>query len=181
MILRASIVPTHSDIISKCNNGLTAILQRNLSDKQPMRFMPNDVRDAIEYINGISTYILRIYDTLINGQKVRVDITSIKPFFDIVVPGRKQLTIFKSNLVKIISKTLKGTSKFRIKIVDAFPVCGYHTEEKQYIRVTTWNQYDQFNTLKTVRDANLETASNDLNKQYYYQKIACKKRLPLSN
>ncbi|CAG8626061.1 356_t:CDS:1, partial [Ambispora gerdemannii] len=27
-------IPTHSDIISECDNGLTAILQQSLSDKQ---------------------------------------------------------------------------------------------------------------------------------------------------
>ncbi|CAG8481644.1 3602_t:CDS:2 [Cetraspora pellucida] len=43
-------IPSHSDIISECNNELTAILQQSLSDKQPIYFMPNDVSDATDYI-----------------------------------------------------------------------------------------------------------------------------------
>ncbi|RHZ68697.1 hypothetical protein Glove_294g45 [Diversispora epigaea] len=70
--------------------------------------MPLGVSDTTEYINGVSTYVLRIYGTLINGQKARVDIMGIKPFFDVVVPDGKSLAIFKRELVKIISKTLKG-------------------------------------------------------------------------
>ncbi|CAG8544882.1 6776_t:CDS:2, partial [Diversispora eburnea] len=51
--------------------------------------------------------------------------------------------------------------------------------EKPYIRVKTWNQYDRVNALKAVRDTNMETASDDLNNQYYYRKIANEKRFPL--
>src|SRR4051794_8600354 len=79
-------IPTRNDIISECDNGLTAILQQSLSDKRPIHFMPNDVGDATEKIKNVSMYILRIYGTLINGQKARVDITGIKPFFDVAVP-----------------------------------------------------------------------------------------------
>ncbi|CAG8684143.1 10387_t:CDS:1, partial [Ambispora gerdemannii] len=35
-------IPTRNDIISECDNGLTAILQQNLSDKKPIHFMFND-------------------------------------------------------------------------------------------------------------------------------------------
>ncbi|CAG8696764.1 2803_t:CDS:1, partial [Ambispora gerdemannii] len=66
-------------------------------------------------------------------------------------------------LVKIVSTTLKGISKFGIKIIDAFPVRGYHTEKKPYIHITTWNQYDRYNALKIVCEFGLETASDDLN------------------
>src|SRR2546421_12246634 len=86
-------------------NGLTAILQQSLSDKQPIYFMPNDVSDATEYVKNVSTYILRIYGTLTNGQKASVDITGIKPFFDIAVPDSEPLSVFKSSLVKIVSGT----------------------------------------------------------------------------
>ncbi|RHZ87185.1 hypothetical protein Glove_40g158 [Diversispora epigaea] len=146
-------IPTSNNFISECDKGLTAILQQSLSNKQPIHFMPIDVSDATEYVNGISSYILRIYGRLINGQKARVDIIGIKPFFDVTVPDGESLAIFKSSLVKIVSKTLKGTSKFGIKIIKAYPVHGYHTEKKLYIRITTWNQYDRYDVLKVVCDS----------------------------
>ena len=129
-------VPTRNDI-SECDNGLTAILQQSLSEKQPIHFMPDDVEDAFEYVNNVQTYILRIHSPLINGQKARVDITGIKPFFDVVVPDNEPLSIFKPRLVKIILGSEKiDKSKFGVKVIYAYPIRGYHTEKKAYIRIT---------------------------------------------
>ena len=41
------------------------------------------------------------------------------------------------------------------------------------------NYYDQYNALKAVRAVGMCTASDDLNCQYYYHKVACEERLPL--
>src|SRR6185369_14640722 len=86
-------IPTRNDIISECDNGLTAILQQSLSNNQPIYFMPNNVSDTTEYVKNVSTYILCIYGTLINGQNARVAIIGIKPFFDILVPDNEPLSI----------------------------------------------------------------------------------------
>ncbi|CAG8573209.1 5357_t:CDS:2 [Cetraspora pellucida] len=113
-------VPTHNDIL-KCDNGLTAILQQSLSEKNPIHFMPNNVEDAFEYINNIQTYILHIYGPLINEQKARVNITGIKPFFDVIVSDNEPLSIFKTRLVKIILGAEKiNKSKFGMKVVYAY-------------------------------------------------------------
>ncbi|CAJ0636532.1 10427_t:CDS:2 [Entrophospora sp. SA101] len=74
-----------------------------------------------------------------------------------------------------------NASKFEIGVVSAYPVRGYYTEKKSYIRIITWNQYGRLNTLKAVRESNLGTASDDLNCQYYYRKIAHEKRSLLSS
>ncbi|RHZ87756.1 hypothetical protein Glove_30g150 [Diversispora epigaea] len=124
-------VPSRNDI-SECDNGLTAILQQSLSEKQPIHFMPNDVEDAFE-----------------------VDITGIKHFFDVVVPDNEPLSIFKPRLVKIILGAEKiDKSKFGMKVVHAYPIREYHTQEK------------------TVSD-------NDTSK-HYHRKIAREKKLLLS-
>ncbi|CAI2194805.1 8288_t:CDS:2, partial [Funneliformis geosporum] len=75
----------------------------------------------------------------------------------------------------------KGTSKFGIENISAFPLRGYHIEKKSYIRVITWNQFDWYNALKAVREVDICTASDDLTPIYYYRKVACEKRLPLSS
>ncbi|RGB24565.1 ribonuclease H-like domain-containing protein [Rhizophagus diaphanus] len=105
----------------------------------------------------------------------------IKLFFDVVVPEEIPLSTFKTRLVNILSNTLKGTSKFGIENISAFPLQGYHTEKKLYIRIITWNQFDQYNTLKAVREVSIRTASDDLIPIYYYRKVAREKRLPLSS
>ncbi|RIB08534.1 hypothetical protein C2G38_2211443 [Gigaspora rosea] len=97
--------------------------------------------------------------TLINGQKARVDITGIKPFFDILVPDNEHLSIFKPRSVTIISGVEKiDKLKFGMKIVYAYPIHGYHTEKKH----------------------DIEAASDDITSVCYYRKIAREERLPLS-
>src|SRR4051812_43271570 len=78
-------IPSRNDIVEEFDNGMTTILQQSLSGKQPIHFMPTEVSDDTKYIKGVSSYILRIAGTLINGQKAVVNITGIKPFFDVVI------------------------------------------------------------------------------------------------
>ncbi|PKK47596.1 hypothetical protein RhiirC2_803656 [Rhizophagus irregularis] len=113
---------------------MTAMLQQSLSGKQPIHFMPTEVSDDIE---GYSSYILRITSSLINGQKVVVNITGIRPFFDVEVSENHSLSLLKTILAHILSVTLKNTTKFGFEDICAFPLQGYHIEKKAYIRVKT--------------------------------------------
>ena len=88
---------------------------------------------------------------------------------------------FKTKLARILSVTLKNTSKFGFEDICAFPLQGYHTEKKAYIRVRTWNHFDRHNALKAVREVGIHTASDDLTPKYYHQKVTREKRLPLSS
>ncbi|RGB25281.1 hypothetical protein C1646_771967 [Rhizophagus diaphanus] len=72
-----------------------------------------------------------------------------------VIPEEMPLSTFKTRLVNILSNTLKGTSKFGIENISAFPLQGYHIEKK--------------------------LSSDDLTPIYYYRKVACEERLPLSS
>ncbi|CAB4476462.1 unnamed protein product [Rhizophagus irregularis] len=174
-------IPSRNDIVAEYDNGISAILEQSLSGKQPIHFMPTEVSDDTKYVNGVSTYILRITGSLINGQKAVVNITGIRPFFDVVVPEEMALPMFKTKLVRILSNILNGTSKFGIEAISAFPLQGYHTEKKPYIRVRTWNHFDRNKALKAVRAVGMCTASDDLTCQYYYRKVAREERLPLSS
>ena len=136
-------IPSCHEIVAEYDNGMTAILQQSLSSKQPIHFMPTEVSDdTSKYVNGVFSYILRITSTLINEQKAVVNITGIKPFFDVVVPEEIPLSMFKTKLVKILSNILNSTSKFEIKTISAYSLQGYYTEKKPYIHMRTWNQYD---------------------------------------
>jgi len=117
---------------------MTAILQQSLSGKQPIHFMPTEVSDdTSEYVNGVSSYILRITGTLIHGQKAVVKITGIRPFFDAEVPENYSSSSFKTILACILFITFKNTSKFGFEDIRAYPFRGYHTEKRAYIRITT--------------------------------------------
>ena len=80
---------------------------------------------------------MRIASTLINEQKAVVNITGIKPFFDVVVPEEMLLSMFKTKLVKILSNILNSTSKFEIETISAYLLQEYHVEKKPYIYVRT--------------------------------------------
>ena len=41
-------VLSHNEIVAKYDNGMTAILQQSISDKQPIHFMPTEVSDDIK-------------------------------------------------------------------------------------------------------------------------------------
>ncbi|CAB5209662.1 unnamed protein product [Rhizophagus irregularis] len=169
-------IPSRNNIVAEYDNGMIAILQQSLSGKQPIHFMPTDVSDEAE-----SSYILRISGTLINGQKAIIDITGIKPFFDVEVPDNYSSSSFKIILARILTATLKSTSKFGFEDIHAFPLQGYHTEKKAYIRVSTWNHFDRYHSLKAVREVGIRTASDDLTPKHYYRKVAREERLPLSS
>ncbi|CAB5190929.1 unnamed protein product [Rhizophagus irregularis] len=111
-------IPSHNDIVAEFDNGMTTILQQSLSGKQPIHFMPTEVSDDIE---GYSSYILRITGSLINGQK--------------------------TTLARILSVTLKNTTKFGFEDIRAFPLQGYYTEKKAYVRIRTWNHFDRWAVL----------------------------------
>ncbi|CAB4407083.1 unnamed protein product [Rhizophagus irregularis] len=171
---------SRNDIVTEYDNGVTAILQQFLSNKQTVHFMPTAISNEAEYINGVSTYILRVSGYLINRQKAIVNVMDIKSFFDVIVPEEIPLFMFKTKLVKILSNILGSTSKFGIETISAFSLQGYHTEKKLYIRVRAWNHFDRYKVLKAVHEVGISTASNDLNPTYYYRKVVCEERLPLS-
>src|SRR4051812_4665657 len=102
-------ISSRNNIEAEYDNKMTAILQQSLFDKQAIHFMPTDVSDEAKYINGMSTYILRISGTLINRQQAIVDIIGIKSFFDAEVPDNHSLSSFKTILARILFATLKNT------------------------------------------------------------------------
>src|SRR5688572_32841640 len=156
-------IPSRNDIVAEFDNGMTAIFQQSLSGKQPIHFMPTEVSDDTKYIKDVSSYILRITGSLINGQKAVVNITGIRPFFDAEVTENYSPSSFKTILARILSVTLKNTSKFGFEDIRAYPLRGYHTEKRAYIRITTWNHFDRYNALKAIRGVDIHTASDDLN------------------
>ncbi|RGB21582.1 hypothetical protein C1646_777685 [Rhizophagus diaphanus] len=96
-----------NDIVAEFDNGMTAILQQSLSDKQTIHFMLTEVSDDTKYVNGLSTYILCI-----------------------TVPEEMSLSMFKTKIVRIVSNILNSTSKFGIETISVYPLQGYHTEKK---------------------------------------------------
>ncbi|RIB04497.1 hypothetical protein C2G38_2222245 [Gigaspora rosea] len=53
-------IPSRNDIVAEFDNKTTPLIQQSLPSKQPIHFIPTEVSDDTEYVNGIFTYILRI-------------------------------------------------------------------------------------------------------------------------
>src|SRR6266542_6572274 len=71
----------------------TSILKDEIANHRDIPFMLINIEEFKEYIYGTPHYILRLYEYLINGQKVVVTITGIKVCFNIHVPDND--SIFK--------------------------------------------------------------------------------------
>src|SRR2546430_17366183 len=65
-------IPTRDDIIAENDERLTAILDDSLSSCKEIPFMAIDNEGSSEKISGKYCYVLRLYGSLINGQKAVV-------------------------------------------------------------------------------------------------------------
>jgi hypothetical protein len=157
-------IPTRDDIVAENDDpegsGLTAILEDALSSYQEIPFMAIDNEGSSEKINGKYCYVLRLYGSLINGQKAVVTLLGIRVFFDVLVPDGESPDDCKTKIRGILSGSKVETLK--IEHIKAFPFHGYHTEKKTYLRIYTSGTGKRKTAMKAVQDNNYETASDDL-------------------
>src|SRR4051812_36056008 len=139
-------IPTRDELVARNDEGSTSTLNDEITNHRDIPFMPVDIEEAKEYINNIPHYILRFYGYLINGQKAVVAITGIKVFFDICVSNNKSIPKFWSKIKGILVTGKDGSGNtvnmnlIQMKCIKAYPICGYHTEKKPYLRIVTPNK-----------------------------------------
>ncbi|CAI2181959.1 4299_t:CDS:2, partial [Funneliformis geosporum] len=102
---------------AKNDEKLTAILDDALSSCQEISFMAIDNEELSEKINGKYSYVLRLYSSLINGQKAVVTLYKIRVFFDIFVLDRKTPDDFETKIYLQIYTHGTGKRKIAIKII----------------------------------------------------------------
>jgi len=90
---------------------------------------------------------LRLYGSLINGQKAVVTFTGIRVFFDIRVPEKEFVNDFKIKIDEILCSTI---NVYKIKLIGTFPFRGYHIEKMLYLRVFTHGTGDRKKALQTI-------------------------------
>ncbi|GES94266.1 DNA polymerase family B-domain-containing protein [Rhizophagus clarus] len=168
-------IPTRDDIVAENDGGLTAILKDALSSCQEIPFMAVDFGGSSEKIGKKNRYVLRLYGSLINGQKAVVTLTGIQVFFDIRVPEKESADDFKVKIDEILCSTINA---YKIVPIRAFPFHGYHTEKKLYLRVFTHATGDRKKAFQAIQDNNFETASDDISS--LYRKIARENGIAIS-
>ncbi|RIB01081.1 hypothetical protein C2G38_2231949 [Gigaspora rosea] len=160
-------IPTRDNIVAENNEGLTAILEDALSSCQEIPFMAIDHEGSSEKINGKYHYVLRLFGTLINGQKAVVTLLGIQVFFDVLVSDGESPDECEIKIRDILSGSVKT---FLVEHIKAFPFHGYHTEKKSYLRIYTNSTGSRKTAIKAIQDNNFETASDDL--YLFHHKVA---------
>lgn len=168
-------IPTRNDIVMENDEGLTAILDDALSNHQEVPFMAVDFEGSSEKIGGKNHYVLRLYGSLINGQKAVVTLIGLRVFFDILVPDKESIDDFKIKIDEILCTVIND---YKIDHIKAFPFRGYHIEKKSYLRIFTLGTGDRKKALQVVQDRKFETASDDM--YSFHRKIARENRIAIS-
>ncbi|PKK61378.1 DNA/RNA polymerase [Rhizophagus irregularis] len=173
-------IPTRDDIVAKNDDpegsGLTAVLEDALSNCQEIPFMAVDIEGSSQKINGKYCYVLRLYSSLINGQKAVVTLFGIRVFFDIRVPDGESPDECEIKVRDILSGNKVETLK--IEHIKAFPFRGYHTEKKPYLRIYISGTGKRKTAMQAIQDNNYETASDDM--YSFYRKVARENGIQLS-
>ncbi|GBB87524.1 hypothetical protein RclHR1_00140028 [Rhizophagus clarus] len=170
-------IPTLDDIVAENDDlGLTAILENALSNCQEIPFMAIDSEGSSEKIEGKYCYVLRLYSSLINGQKAVVTLLGIRVFFDVRVPDGESPVECEARVRDILLFAKVETRK--IEHIKAFPFRGYHTEKKSYLRIYTSGTGKRKTAMQAIQDNNYETASDDM--YSFHRKVARENGIQLS-
>ena len=92
--------------------------------------MVTDNEGSSQKINGKYSYVLRLYGSLINGQKAVVTLLGIQVFFDILISDGENPDECEEKVSKILSSIVK---LYKIEHIKAFPFRRYYTEKKTYL------------------------------------------------
>ncbi|CAG8787341.1 11545_t:CDS:2, partial [Dentiscutata erythropus] len=111
--------PTRDNIVVENDEGLSAIFNNALAKREEIFFMAVDFERSSEKIGEKNHYVLRLYGSLINGQKAVVTLTGIQIFFDILVPNNETVNEFRIKIDEILSNTI---NIYKIEHIKAFPL-----------------------------------------------------------
>src|SRR6266542_5369538 len=150
---------TRDDIVVKNDKRLFVILNNALIEQEEIPFMAVDFEGSSKKIGKKNCYVLRLYVSLINGQKAVVILTGIQIFFDIHVLEKESVDDFKIKIDKILCNTINA---YKIEPIETFPFRGYHIEKKLYLRVFTYGIEDRKKVLQAIQDNDFKTASDDI-------------------
>ena len=88
-------LPTRDNIVAENDEGLSAVLNNALAKREEIPFMAVDFEGSSEKIGEKNRYVLRLYGSLINGQKAVVTLTGIQVYFDIRIPDNESVYDFR--------------------------------------------------------------------------------------
>lgn len=160
--------PNREYIVAKIDSGTDAMWRSKINKKEPLYFMPTDIREVNEYSFGVGQYRLQLFGVIPSGLKVEVIIKGISPSFEIEIPDKKVSEQVKEILEFYNAEAHNGgahrgeahngdTFKIDSSRMRALPLMGYKEKESRFIRFSFNNLKQYKEVLSLVRgDVKLE-------------------------
>lgn len=168
------------------------VLKKNIEEKNPIYFLPNDVIDyhwSDPKQKNWFFYKLVLIGIAQDGSKMGIILENIKPFFDLRVPEGISDSDFLENIKHILNNNKIYPES--INLIKHFPGKYFQETETSYYRIRFNNNYSRVKSIKYFRENYfefinaegeikliLETSNDDLT--CYHRKIARELRFNLT-
>nr|QQV29337.1 DNA-directed DNA polymerase [Kaumoebavirus] len=157
----------------------------------PLLFLPNDHLEGNKWSKkGGSMYQQRLYGVLSNGQKAKVILEGIQPYFDIEVPDdqtvdwnaggelrstdvAKRAAVLRNDVEDALGSTL-----VKSRLINGKPLQGFTKDPKPYIRLYFNNLKDRKSGLNWAEQEGYAIFSND--PSCYYRKVARETKMTMA-
>ena len=170
-------LPTRAELVRKSPEGarVTESIEGAIARRSPVLFLPTDLVEQNVYERGTPTYTIQLFGCLPNGAKAHVILDSIDVYFDVraeepagrpapagqgAAPAPPLDTRLRSLFVS------REITYDRFELVRAKPLHGYQEEPCDWWRIHFPNTQQRKRAIEAVREAGLETASDDLSCYY---------------
>jgi DNA polymerase elongation subunit (family B) len=152
----------------------------NIAARNAVLFMPTDIQEGICYDSGKQCYQLIAHGVTPDGMKSQVVLQDVPVFFDVWVPLEMADTeTGNGQFFLMVSTMLREHGLTKVEQGDAFPLRGYSTKARKYLRIHFRDLKSRKGAIQVVRDSKYETANDD--RTNYFRMVARTFALPLSS
>ena len=166
---------------------LKAAINHQINNKKPIIFMPNDVLEKNDWVNGGLVYKIYITGVLPCGSKLYVRLDNVEVYFEIMVPDNEPVNKFQSYICgNLINRDISFTG---VNIIKKFKLKGFQDRERNYLKITFKNLQDRKKAIELINSLNktlisekmkpIETSHDDLGN--YFPVVAREKNFNTAN
>lgn len=172
------IMPVRSDFIEP---KLRASFSAQVNRGGPILFLPNDIVERMDYINGIPSYRIYLFGILPCGSKTIVILEGIELVLDVMVPTGDTAVAF-TNFLRgaLVGKNIRFTD---MREVQMRKLKGFQKAPRVWKRIVFSTLQDRRKAIDMIKALNvdlalagkpeLETASDDTGfSDFYFPKVA---------
>jgi DNA polymerase elongation subunit (family B) len=170
--------PKREELVEKFNGSVAKKIDFDIRTGQPFYFMPTDVNESTEYVDGVGRYVLQLFGCAVSGDKVQVTLMDILPSFDVLCPKNLDPIDFERKLRILLES--KDTNLAKIEDKYGFPLFGYQEKKSLFKRLYFYDMWSRTKAIdKISRTDNIELFSDDT--YGYVKKLARERELSLSS